>query len=136
MRASLDHMYNQLRVKLRAIDRHLEAAQGADQNTSEQSHRRLESLLDSIDQRISDNRQIVSTATTLVTAWSDLPKPGCVAFGPPEGQRLSREYADRAEAYASAVFDLAGAAADRAAKAGLGALLARAACNRAGAPSV
>jgi hypothetical protein len=138
MTDKLDRICDQLRIKLHGIDRRLEALKGNAMGLSEKSQGRIEGQLDRIEQRIYDSRISVEAANTRVKTWLDGRKAGFDARR--DIWKKERRFhqlnsrADDAEAYAIAVFELAGAAADEAALAALQALLARNDANLAALP--
>ena len=134
----LDWACDRLRIKLHGIDRRLETFKGNAVTLSERSQGMLEGHLDRVEQRIYDSRVRVEAANTRVKTWLNGKKAGFDA-GRDEWKRERRFHelnrrADDAEAYALAVFELAEAAADEAAQAGLEALLARNDANKIGPP--
>jgi type II secretory pathway component PulK len=138
MSEHLDRLCGDLRIKLHGIDRRLEALKGNAMATSEKAQQAVESQLDRVEQRIYDNRIAVEVANARVKAWLEGKKAGFDAsrFGWKQSREvhLLNTRADDAEAYASAVFELAAAAADEATQAALEALLARNDANRAALP--
>ena len=138
MTGKLDRVCDQLRIKLHGIDRRLETFKGNAIALSEKSQGALEGQLDRIEQRIYDSRVSVEAANIRVKTWLNGKKAGLDA-GREVWKRERRFHelnrrADDAEAYAIAVFELAEAAADEAAQAGLQALLARNDANLASLP--
>lgn len=125
----VDRLCDQLRIKLHGMDRRLEALKANGSDLSDKSQDKIESQLDTLQQRIVDRRRAVEAANARVTAWAADKRPGFDAKVVEwrEGRQRLRlaERADDAETYALAVFDLAIAAADEAAQAALEALLAR-----------
>ena len=73
---SIDRLCDELRIKLHGIDRRLEALKANGSGTSDQSRHRLESQIDSVQQRIFDRRKAVDCANARVTAWIEHKKPG------------------------------------------------------------
>jgi hypothetical protein len=138
MSEHIDRLCGDLRIKLHGIDRRLEALKGNAMATSEKAQHAVESQLDRVEQRIYDNRIAVEAANARVKAWLDGKKAG-FDFGHGGWKQhhevhLLNARAHDAEAYASAVFELAAAAADEATQAALEALLARNDANRAALP--
>jgi hypothetical protein len=125
----IGRLCDQLRLKLHGMDRRLEAMKGHGSDLSDISQARIESQMDSIQQRIFERRRAVEAANARVTAWIEDKRPSFDAKA--AEWRETRSYlqlnrrADDAETYALAVFDLAIAAADEATQAALEALLAR-----------
>lgn len=138
MDEQIDRFCDRLRIKLHGIDRRFEAVQGQGMAISETSQRAVESQLDGVEQRIYDNRVAVEAANARVKTWLDGKKAGFDASraGWKEGREvhLLNQWADEAEAYAIAVFELVAAAVDEAAQASLEALLARNDANIAALP--
>lgn len=128
MSEKIDRLCDQLRIKLHGIDRRLEALKGNNSATSEKSRHLVESQMDGVQQRIFARRHAVEAANGSVADWIgkravfDDEDPGWR-----DNADLSRleARADDVEGYATAVFELAVAAADEAAQAALEALLAR-----------
>jgi DNA-binding transcriptional MerR regulator len=128
MSEKIDRLCDQLRIKLHGIDRRLEALKGNNATTSEKSRHLVESQMDGVQQRIHERRHRVEAANASVADWIGKR----AAF---DGQDASwKDHADlsrlearaeEVEGYATAVFELAVAAADEAAQAALEALLAR-----------
>ena len=112
MTCKLDQVCDQLRIKLHGIDRRLEALKGNAMALSEKSQGVVESQLDRIEQRIYDSRVSVDAANTRVKTWHDSKKAGFDANR--EVWKKERRFhqlnsrADDTEAYAIAVFELAG----------------------------
>jgi len=129
MSEPLDRLCDQLRIKLHGMDRRLEALKANGSDLSDKSQDKIESQLDTLQQRIFGRRRSVEEANARVTAWIGDKRPSFdakVVEWRESRQRLRLdERADDAETYALAVFDLAIAAADEAAQAALEALLAR-----------
>jgi hypothetical protein len=128
MSEKIDHLCDQLRIKLHGIDRRLEALKGNNAATSEKSRHLVESQMDSVQQRIYERRHRVDAANASVADWIE--KRAVFADQDAawkDAADLSRleSRADDVEGYATAVFELAMAAADEAAQAALEALLAR-----------
>ena len=128
MSKKIDRLCDQLRIKLHGIDRRLEALKGNNSATSEKSRHRVESQMDSVQQRIFDRRHAVEAANTGVAEWIEkrafFDDQDASWKDHADTSRLELR-ANDAESYAVAVFDLAVAAADEAAQAALEALLAR-----------
>ncbi len=125
----VDRLCDQLRIKLHGMDRRLEALKANGSDLSDKSQDRIESQLDTLQQRIVNRRRAVEAANARVTAWVGDKRPSFDAKVVEwrEGRQRLRldERADDAETYALAVFDLAIAAADEAAQVPLEALLVR-----------
>jgi hypothetical protein len=138
MSEHIDRLCGELRIKLHAIDRRLEALKGNAMATSEKSQHAVESQLDRVEQRIYDNRVTVEAANARVKAWLEGKRASYngkrADWKETRKVHLLNSRADDAEAYAGAVFDLAAAAADEAAQAALEALLARNDANLAALP--
>ncbi len=127
MSEPLDRLCDQLRIKLHGMDRRLEALKANGSDLSDKSQDRIESQLDTLQQRIFDRRRAVEAANARVTAWVGDKRPSFDAKVVEwrEGRLRLDGRADDAETYALAVFDLAIAAADEAAQVPLEALLVR-----------
>ena len=129
MSEPLDRLCDQLRIKLHGMDRRLEALKANGSDLSDKSQDKIESQMDTLQQRISDRRQVVEAANARVMAWVGDKRPDfdakVVGWRAGRQRRELEERADDAQTYALAVFDLAIAAADEAAQAALEALLAR-----------
>jgi hypothetical protein len=129
MTRTIDRLCDELRIRLHGMDRRLEALKANGSSVSDKSQHRIQSQMDSVQQRIFDRRSAVETANARVTAWVEEKRPGFdaeVAGWRAERRRLELEArADDTETYALAAFDLALAAVDEAAGAALEALLAR-----------
>jgi hypothetical protein len=111
------------------MDRRLEALKTNGSDLSDKSQHKIESQMDSVQQRIFERRRTVEAANVRVTAWIDEKRrsfdANVVAWREERSFLKLNARADDAETYALAVFDLAIAAADEAAHAALEALLAR-----------
>jgi hypothetical protein len=136
MTSKIDHLCDQLRIKLHGLDRRLESLKGNTMATSEKSQDLVEVQLNRIEQHIFERRNVVKIATAHVSGWLGGRKAN---FDAKRGKWKEHckvlplnERADDAEAYAVAVFELAAAAVDEAAQAALEALLARNDANVAG----
>jgi hypothetical protein len=128
MSEKIDRLCDQLRIKLHGIDRRLEALKGNNAATSEKSRHLVESQMDSVQQRIFDRRHRVDAANASVAQWIEkravFADQDAAWKDTADLSRLEAR-ADDVEGYATAVFELATAAADEAAQAALEALLAR-----------
>jgi hypothetical protein len=137
MTQGIDRVCDQLRIKLHGMDRRLEMLKANGSGVADKSRHLLESQMDFVSQRIVDRRPAVQVASDTVAArigerGANLEADECRSRLVPE---LAAR-ADDAEAYALAVFELAMAAVDEAAKAALQALLARGDAACAAVPAV
>jgi len=129
MTEHISRLCDELRIKLHGMDRRLEALKTNGSDLSDKSRHKIESQMDSVQQRIFERRRTVEAANARVTAWIDEKRPSfdtkVVAWREERSFLKLNTRADDAEAYALAVFDLAIGAADEASQAALEALLAR-----------
>ena len=129
MSERVDKFCDGLRDKLNGIDARLTALKAAANTKANESEQKVKSMLDAAQKQIDARRAAIEAAKANVAGWADERKTKFdrrIAEWKEkrETQHLTAR-ADRAEAYAAAMFDLAVAAADEAELAMLEASLAR-----------